>query len=58
MSNDAYIPDERIATLREGLETIARGEGSYNQDMLKHAENVINSNKEIARQLLDLIENL
>ena len=49
------LADEH-ARMKEALERIARGEGAFNRDPLKHAENVIEEHKELARALLAEIE--
>ena len=43
---------ERIDKLVEALEEIEKGEGPFARDQLKHAENTIESMKQIARAAL------
>ncbi len=55
--NARYVAIEReyIAerdALREALKEIARGEGAFSRDHLKHAENCIENMKVIAKQAL------
>jgi hypothetical protein len=42
--------------MRAALEQIAKGEGAFNRDPLKHAANVIEEAKELARALLATIQ--
>jgi len=38
------------------LKEIAKGEGAYSRDVLKHAENTIENMKSLANQALELLE--
>jgi len=46
------IDDEVVKLLKE----IAKGEGAYSRDVLKHAENTIENMKLLANKALELLE--
>jgi hypothetical protein len=49
------MANESRSRLREVLEEITRGEGAFNRDPLKHADNTVENMKALAREALTLL---
>ena len=50
------LNDEQVQMIKEKLDNIIRKKGPYNLDQLTHAGNVINSNSELASDILKILE--